>query len=68
MNTTGLKGHVIDKAFGGHKNFLNKIILYDGSPHGVVTADFMGQLCWDYTNDNVYINTTATTTWTLVNY
>lgn len=69
MNTTGVKGHVIAKAFAGHKDFMNKILVYAGDPDSnTVTADFAGQICWDSLNDDVYINNTDSTTWTKINY
>jgi len=61
-----IKKAVIEKAFAGKKNFMNMMVATDGVPSR--TADFMGQMCYDYTNKNVYINTTSATTWTLVNY
>jgi hypothetical protein len=61
-----LKKAVIEKAFAGKKDFFNHMVATDGAPSR--TADFMGQMCYDYTNKNVYINTTSATTWTLVNY
>jgi hypothetical protein len=63
-----LKRKVLEKAFAGSKDPFKKIATYNGSPNGARTADFKGQLCYDVTNDNVYINTTNATTWTKVNY
>ena len=38
---------------------------YDGSPNGALTGELL-ELCWDYTNSDIYINTDGGTTWVRV--
>ena len=63
--SVGLRHKIMQTLYGGIKDPLNKITEYSGSPNGALTAEFTGQLCWDYTDGtDVYINTyTSATTW-----
>ena len=38
---------------------------YNGSPNGALTGRLF-ELCWDYTNSDVYINTNGATAWTKI--
>lgn len=60
---------VVHRAFRENKGILSgnpNIILNDGSPDTAVTAAF-GTLCYDYTNDDVYINEDGSTNWIQIN-
>lgn len=69
----GLRSHIINTLFGGHRDPLSRILLQTGdgtSPSGVTTAPVGTFLLIDYhgdaTDNDVYINTSGTTTWALV--
>ena len=63
-----LKEYAIEKVWKGNANFLDKIRAYSATPNAALTPDFAGQLCWDYTNNDIYINTDGgtSTAWTRI--
>lgn len=64
-----LKDLAIRDAWVGHLNFLDEIMSYAGDPDSnTITASFKGQICYDSSSDDWYINTTDSTTWKKINY
>jgi hypothetical protein len=62
---------IVNKAFYGNKR------IQTGAPHCVecdgaanstlITVSKVGELAWDYTNEDAYICTVANTTWVKIN-
>ncbi len=55
----------IDVVFVGKKNFIEDIVPYAGVPG--YNADVVGELVYDYTNDDGYIATDKVGTWVKLN-
>jgi len=55
---------ILRKAFGGRANIFDNVIISTAAP---TSANKIGTLCWDKTNENAYICTVAAGTWVAIN-
>jgi len=62
-----LQRTIVDKAFGGRSDFLNRAQKYDttGTPTGITAG--VGDLVYNTVDDDVYITTVDSTTWVKIN-
>jgi len=60
---------IVKKAFINNQSIKHgnpKCLSYSATPEAAITAP-IGTLCWDYTNEDAYINDDGATSWVKLN-